>query len=64
VVQTFSIPFDVRAEVEVQTAIDLVVEEWGRIDFAVNCAGTFVGRETRADEGFANSTRTNSDGDG
>jgi NAD(P)-dependent dehydrogenase (short-subunit alcohol dehydrogenase family) len=38
-VQTFVIPFDVRMESEVEASMDLVVEEWGRIDYAVNCAG-------------------------
>lgn len=39
-VRTFIIPFDVRNDQDVTTAMDCVIEEWGRIDYAVNCAGT------------------------
>ncbi|KAI6606266.1 hypothetical protein MCOR12_001247 [Pyricularia oryzae] len=38
-VSTFIIPCDVSLEAEVAVALDYVVEEWGRIDYAVNCAG-------------------------
>lgn len=38
-VRTFIIPFDVRNEKDVEGAVDCVIEEWGRIDYAVNCAG-------------------------
>lgn len=37
--RTYSIPLDVGNESEVAAALDCVVEEWGRIDYAVNCAG-------------------------
>ena len=40
-VRTFIIPFDVRNEKDVEGAVDCVIEEWGRIDYAVNCAGKF-----------------------
>lgn len=37
--RTYSIPVDVRVETDVAAALDCVVEEWGRIDYAVNSAG-------------------------
>lgn len=37
--RSFVIPCDVRSEQEVRVSMDCVVEEWGRIDYAVNCAG-------------------------
>jgi NAD(P)-dependent dehydrogenase (short-subunit alcohol dehydrogenase family) len=39
-VSTFIIPCDISVESEVTVSLDEVVEEWGRIDYAVNCAGT------------------------
>ncbi len=38
-IRTFVIPLDVRSESEIDASMDLVIEEWGRIDYAVNCAG-------------------------
>ncbi|EON96654.1 putative 2- -hydroxypropyl- dehydrogenase protein [Phaeoacremonium minimum UCRPA7] len=40
-VRTFIIPFDVRNEKDVEGAVDCVIEEWGRIDYAVNCAAAY-----------------------
>jgi len=36
---SFIIAVDVREEKDVRFAVDCVIEEWGRIDYAVNCAG-------------------------
>jgi NAD(P)-dependent dehydrogenase (short-subunit alcohol dehydrogenase family) len=38
-VQALSLPVDVSVEQSVRAAVDSVVKEWGRIDYAVNCAG-------------------------
>ncbi len=38
-VKTLSIKTDVTKELEVQSTVDKVVSEWGKIDIVVNCAG-------------------------
>ncbi|KAL8400602.1 hypothetical protein RB594_000851 [Gaeumannomyces avenae] len=40
-VMTFIIPCDVRVETEVATSLDEIIEEWGRIDYAVNSASVY-----------------------
>ncbi|KAK2063962.1 short chain dehydrogenase [Colletotrichum caudatum] len=39
--RTYVMEVDNRNEEEVSACMDNVVEEWGRIDYAVNCAGMF-----------------------
>lgn len=40
-VSTFTIPCDVRVESDVAASLDEIVEEWERIDYAVNSASAF-----------------------
>jgi NAD(P)-dependent dehydrogenase (short-subunit alcohol dehydrogenase family) len=37
--RSFIIPLDVSSEKEVRLSVECVIDEWGRIDYAVNCAG-------------------------
>lgn len=39
--RSFVIPCDVRSDSEIRVSVECVIEEWGRIDYAVNCAGVF-----------------------
>ena len=36
---SFIIPCDVRSEQEIRLSVECVIDEWGRLDYAVNCAG-------------------------
>ena len=40
-VETITLPTDVSDEASVAKAVSGAVEKWGRIDYAVNCAGMF-----------------------